>query len=45
MEEEPVDKVSSFEDYVVLKAFKDVFKEILGLPPKRDIDFSRNLML
>jgi hypothetical protein len=28
----------------VLKEFKDVFKEIPGFPPKRDIDFSINMM-
>jgi hypothetical protein len=45
MEEEPKDKVPNLEDHAVLKYFEDVFKEILGLPPKRDIDFSLNLML
>ena len=44
MEETPKDKVSNIEDYVALKEFEDVFKEILRLPPKRDIDFSINLM-
>ena len=44
MEETPKDKVSNIEDYVVLKQFEDVFKEIPGLPPKRNIDFSINLM-
>jgi hypothetical protein len=44
MEETPKDKVSNIEYYVVLKEFEDVFKEILGLPPKRDVDFSINLM-
>jgi hypothetical protein len=44
MEEAPKDKVPNMEDHVVLKYFEDVFKEILGLPPKRDIDFSINLM-
>ena len=37
--------MSNIEDYAVLEEFEDVFKEILGLPPKRDIDFSINLML
>jgi hypothetical protein len=32
------------EDHAVLKDFEDVFKEMPGLPPKRDIDFSINLM-
>jgi hypothetical protein len=45
MEEEPKDKVPSIEDYAVLKEFEYVFKEISGFPPKRDIDFSINLML
>jgi predicted aspartyl protease len=45
MEETPKDKVPNLEDHVVLKDFEDVFKEVLGLPPKRDIDFSVNLML
>jgi hypothetical protein len=44
MEETPKDKVSNIEYYAVLKEFEDVFKEIPGLPPKRDIDFSINLM-
>jgi len=44
MEETPKDKVPNLEDYAVLEDFEDVFKEVLRLPPKRDIDFSRNLM-
>jgi hypothetical protein len=44
MEEAPKDKVPSVEDCTVLKEYEDVFKEISGLPPKRDIDFSINLM-
>jgi hypothetical protein len=43
MEETPKDKVPNLEDYAVLKEFEDVFKEVPGLPPKRDIDFSINL--
>jgi hypothetical protein len=38
------DAVSSLEDHKVLKEFEDVFQEVSGLPPKRDIDFSINLM-
>jgi hypothetical protein len=38
------DVVSNLEDHEVLKEFKDVFQEVPGLPPKRDIDFSINLM-
>jgi hypothetical protein len=44
MEEAPKDKVASVENCTVLKEYDDVFKEILILPPKRDIDFSINLM-
>jgi hypothetical protein len=44
MEESSKDKVSNIEDHVVLKDFGDVFEEVPGLPPKRDIDFSINLM-
>jgi hypothetical protein len=43
-EEAPKDKVSNIEYYAVLKEFEDVFREILGFPPKIDIDFSINLM-
>jgi hypothetical protein len=38
------DAVSKLEDHEVLKEFKDVFQEVPGLPPKRDIDFSINLI-
>jgi hypothetical protein len=38
------DVVSKLEDHEVLNEFKDVFQEVPGLPPKRDIDFSINLM-
>jgi hypothetical protein len=44
MEETPKNKVSNLEDHAVLKEFEDVFKEVQGLPPKRYIDFSINLM-
>jgi hypothetical protein len=44
MEETPEDKVPNLEDYVVLKEFDDVFKEVTGQPPRRDIDFSINLI-
>jgi hypothetical protein len=44
MEETPKYKVSNIEDYAVIKEFEYVFKEIPGLPPKTDIDFSINLM-
>jgi hypothetical protein len=45
MEEARKDKVPNVEDCIVLKEFEDVFKEILGFPPKGDIDLSINLML
>ena len=39
--EEMRDETPRLEDYQVLQEFKDVFPdEILGLPPKRDIDFT-----
>jgi hypothetical protein len=44
MEETPRDEVPNLEDYPVLKEFEDVFKEVPGLPPRRDIDFSIDLM-
>jgi hypothetical protein len=44
MEETPKDKVKNLEDYVVLKEFEYVFKEVPGLPSRRDIDFSIDLM-
>jgi hypothetical protein len=44
MEETPKDRVPYIEYQVVLKEFEYVFKEIPGLPPKRDIDVSINLM-
>jgi hypothetical protein len=44
MEETPKDKVQNLEYHAVLEDFEDVFKEVPGLPPKRDIDFSIKLM-
>jgi hypothetical protein len=44
MEEESKDKVPNLEDDAVLEYFEYVFNEVPGLPPKRDIDFSINLM-
>ena len=38
------DKVPSLEDYPVLKEYEDVFEDLSGLPPKRDIEFSIDLM-
>jgi hypothetical protein len=34
-------EVSKIEDHAVLKDFEDVFHEVPGLPPKRDIDFCK----
>jgi hypothetical protein len=44
IEETPKDKVPNLEDHAVLEDFEDVFKEVPGLPPKRDIYLSINLM-
>jgi hypothetical protein len=44
MEEASKDKVPNLEDHAFLEDFEDVFKEVSGLPPKRDIDFSINMM-
>jgi hypothetical protein len=41
----PIDKVPNLEDYVVLEYFEYMLKEVPGLPPRRDIDFSINLRL
>jgi hypothetical protein len=44
MEEASKDKVPNLEDHAVLEYFEDVFKEVPGIPPNGDIDFSINLM-
>jgi hypothetical protein len=44
VEEASRDAVSKIGDHEVLIEFKDIFQEVHGLPPKRDIDFSINLM-
>jgi hypothetical protein len=44
MDETPKDKVPNLEYHVVFEEFECVFREVLGLPRKRDIDFSINLM-
>jgi hypothetical protein len=44
MEEEAKYKMVSIEDHPILRNFEDVFREILGLPPKRDNDFSIDLV-
>jgi hypothetical protein len=38
MEETPKDRVPDIEYQSFLKEFENVFEEILGLPPKRDVD-------
>ena len=38
------DKVASIEDHPFLRDFEDVLAEILGLPQKRDIDLSIDLV-
>jgi hypothetical protein len=45
MDEATIDKVAILEEHLVLRDFEDVFGEILALPPKRDIDFSIDLVL
>jgi hypothetical protein len=44
VEEASRDEVSRIGDHEVLTEFKDVFQEVPGLPLKRDIDFSINLI-
>jgi hypothetical protein len=44
MEEETKDKVASIEEHPVLKDFEHIFWEIPRFPPKRDIDFSIDLV-
>jgi hypothetical protein len=44
MEEAAKDKVASIEYHPILRYFEDVFREILGRPPKIDIDFSIDLV-
>jgi hypothetical protein len=44
VEEASKDEVSNIRHHVVLKEFEYLFQEVPRLPPKRDIDFSVNLM-
>jgi hypothetical protein len=44
VEEAPKDKVPSVEGCTITKEFEYAFKEISGFPPKRDIDFSINMI-
>jgi hypothetical protein len=44
MEEVAKDEVVSIEDHLVLRDFEDFFRDIPGFPPKRDIDFSIDLV-
>ena len=44
--EKTKNEISKLEDHYVLQEFKDVFPdEVLGLPPKRDIDFTIDIVL
>jgi hypothetical protein len=36
--------VANLKDHIVLKDFEHVFKDILGFPPNRDINFSIDLV-
>jgi hypothetical protein len=40
VEEPEKTKRPSLENFLVLQEFEDVFQEILGFPPKREIYFS-----
>jgi hypothetical protein len=44
VEEPDNTKGPSLKDFLVLQEFEDVFQEILGLPPRREIDFSIDLV-
>jgi hypothetical protein len=44
VEETDNTKGPSLEDFLVLQEFEDVFQEILELPPRREIDFSIDLV-
>jgi hypothetical protein len=44
VEDQKNTKGTHIEYYLVLQEFEDVFQEILGLPPKRDIDLSIDLV-
>jgi hypothetical protein len=44
VEEPEKTKGKILEDFTVLQEFEDVFQEIPGLPPKREIDLSIDLV-
>jgi hypothetical protein len=44
VEEPKKTKGPSLEDFIVLQEFEYVFQEIPGFPPKREIDFSIDLV-
>jgi hypothetical protein len=44
MEEPTKDKDPSLEDYPFFTEYKDMFGELLGFPPKREINFSIDLI-
>jgi hypothetical protein len=43
VEEESKDEISNIRYHAILKDFEDVFQEVPGVTPKRDIDLSINL--
>ena len=45
VEESKEGKEIENQDYPILQNFADIFQEPLGIPPKRDIDFSIDLVL
>ena len=44
MEDPEKTKGPSLEEFLVLQEFEDVFHEILGFPPKKEIDFYIDLV-
>jgi hypothetical protein len=44
VEEAEKKKGPNIEDFLVLQEFEDVFQEIVGLPPKREINLSIDLV-
>ena len=44
MEESKEGKEPELQDYPILQNFADIFQESPGIPHKRDIDFSINLV-
>ena len=44
MEESKEGKEPELQDYPILQIFADIFQELPGIPPKRDIDFYIDLV-